>query len=84
MKHGEDDDLRPSALEENAIGEASKKGATHCGIDELIGFGMASNGCDRRANSRDKLASETGTLGVVPRVCAIKIKLRLRGETKSL
>jgi hypothetical protein len=43
---------------------------------------MTPNGLDRGVNGLKELTGEAGTLAVVPRVCVIKISLRLRGEAK--
>jgi len=43
---------------------------------------MASDGCDRRVNGGEELAGEARILRVVPRMCIVKVKFRLRGETK--
>jgi hypothetical protein len=40
------------------------------------------DGRDRRVDGREELATEAGTLTVVPRVCVIKNELRLWRETK--
>lgn len=83
MEHGVDDDLCPGDFEEDAVREAPKQGATHCGVDELISGRMTADARDRRVDRREELAAEAGTLTVVPRMCVIKIKLGLRRETKA-
>jgi hypothetical protein len=83
MEHSVDDNLRCSDFEEDAVRKPPKQGATHRGIDELIGFRMAPDERDRRADCREELAGKVGILRVIPRVRGIKIKLRLRGEAKS-
>src|SRR5882724_6854407 len=45
---------------------------------------MTPNGLDRGVDGRKKLTGEAATSALVPRVCVIKISLRLRSETKSL
>jgi len=60
-----------------------QQGPTHRAIDELMRFRVAPDGSDRRVDGPEKFAAETTTFRVVPRVCVIKIKRRLPGETKS-
>ena len=83
MEHGVDGNLCRLDFEDNAVRKPPKQRPTHHGIDELIGFWMAPDGRHRRADRREELAGAAGTLRVIPRVCGIKIKLRLRSETKS-
>ena len=75
VEHRAHNDFRPPDLEEDPR-RGTAEGA-------LVGR-MTLNRTDRRIYRGEELASEPGTLGVIPRVRVIKISLRLRGEAKSL
>jgi len=62
---------RFATVEEDPVRKPPKQRTPHCAIDELIGFRMAPDGCDRRADRQDELVSDVRTLRVIPRVCVI-------------
>ena len=83
MEYGVHDDFRPADLEEHGVRESPKKRASHRSVDKLVSFGIALDRRDRGVRSLKKIARDARTLRVVPRVCLINIRLRLRSETKA-
>ena len=82
MEHGVHNGLGAAHFEEDAVWEPPQQRTAHYGIDELMSFRMTLDGGDRRAHGQEEVASQAWTLCSIPRVGLMKIKLRLRRETK--